>query len=68
MAFESPSERSDVEVFKNENPLSKTRRNFPTRKKQDFSESKPRTPQKASKKIFVTKSPMIFEEEIIPKA
>ena len=37
VAFESPSERSDVEVFKNENPLSKTRRNFSTRKKQDFS-------------------------------
>lgn len=32
------------------------------------SQSKARPAQKASKKIFVAKSPMLFEDEIIPKA
>lgn len=59
--FESPSEKSDGEVLKNDLPFSRTIRNFSNRKPSPNSvtTARPKQPSR-SKKIFVVKSPMIF--------
>ena len=55
--------------MKPEIPFSRTTRNFTKPKKEDTSKSKPRPKGTSrSKKIFVVKSPMVFEDEMIPKA
>lgn len=69
--FDSPSERSDAEVFKGEIPLSRTIKNLSSTKRPEVmksSTSRPKPPPQRASKKFVAKSPLIFEDEIIPKA
>ena len=61
-----PTDRSDVEWSKQELPPSKTIKNLPNGKRPAQSN----TPRKRtqSKRLLVQKQPVMFEEELIPKA
>jgi hypothetical protein len=68
--YETPSDKSDIESNpKNIFPISRTIKNFSpakkTQEKRDLS-IRPKAPGQ-SKKIFVIKSPLTFDDEIIPK-
>ena len=69
MALESPSDRSEAELSKGDFPFSRTTKNFSKQKKPEIGGTRSRPKQNNnSKKIFVVKSPMVFEDEMIPKA
>ena len=70
LTFQSPSDRSEVDLKKADMPFSRTIKNFSKSRKEEvsISKSRPKPTNKSKKKIFVVKSPMMFEDEVIPKA